>query len=201
MPSHPWEAIYLTLRATFPDDRYHMGAAVTDITPEAGRAVAAVTGPQRLESDILIAADGANSALRHQLVPDAVPHYAGYVAWRGTLDQADAPERLVSFLDDAFTFCEARSGGHMLVYFIPGDGADAAPGRRRLNWVWYVRAEDQDLSRKGYYCRSRAWLRDLHGQLFPGIPAALAGLPSAACSSRSAKPTKSNFPNSKQVSI
>jgi hypothetical protein len=25
----------------------------------------------------------------------------------------------VSFLDDAFTFCEARSGGHMLVYFIP----------------------------------------------------------------------------------
>ena len=35
----------------------------------------------------------------------------------------------------------------MLVYFIPGDGADASPGRRRLNWVWYVRADDQDLSR------------------------------------------------------
>jgi len=142
-----WEAIYLTLRATFPDDRYHIGAAVTDITPEAGRAVAAVTGRQRLESDILIAADGANSPLRHRFLPDAAPQYAGYVAWRGSLDEADAPERLVSFLDDTFTFCEARSGGHMLVYFIPGDGADASPGRWRLNWVWYVRANDQDLSR------------------------------------------------------
>lgn len=142
-----WEAIYLTLRATFPDDRYHMGAAVTDTTQNAGRVVSVVTGRQRLESDILIAADGANSPLRHHFLPDAAPHYAGYVAWRGTLDEADAPERLASFLDDAFTFCAARSGGHMLVYFIPGDGGDTSAGHRRLNWVWYVRAEDQDLSR------------------------------------------------------
>jgi hypothetical protein len=40
----------------------------------------------------------------------------------------------VHFFDDAFTFCEARSAGHILVYFIPGDGADTAPGKRRLNW-------------------------------------------------------------------
>jgi hypothetical protein len=26
-----WEAIYETLRATFPDDRYHMEAAVSDV--------------------------------------------------------------------------------------------------------------------------------------------------------------------------
>jgi len=59
--------------------------------------------------------------------------YAGYVAWRGTLDEADAPPDLVRFFDDAFTFCEARSAGHILAYFIPGDGADTAPGKRRLN--------------------------------------------------------------------
>jgi len=47
--------------------------------------------------------------------------------------------------DDAFTFCEARSTGHILAYFIPGDGAD--PGKRRLNWVWYVGVGEADLPR------------------------------------------------------
>jgi hypothetical protein len=53
---------------------------------------------------------------------------------------------MVRFFDDAFTFCEARTGGHILTYFIPGDGADATVGRRLLNWVWYVRADEADLA-------------------------------------------------------
>jgi 2-polyprenyl-6-methoxyphenol hydroxylase-like FAD-dependent oxidoreductase len=141
-----WEAIYLTLRATFTDKGYHMGAAVTDITPEATGVVAAI-GRDPVKSDLLIAADGANSPLRRRLLPNVTPRYAGYVAWRGTLDEANAPPRLAAFLDDAFTFCEARSGGHMLVYFIPGDEADATPGKRRINWVWYVSAGDAELAR------------------------------------------------------
>ena len=51
------------------------------------------------------------------------------------------------FFDDAFTFSEARSAGHILVYFIPGDGADTTPGKRRLNWVWYVGVGEADLPR------------------------------------------------------
>src|SRR5262245_16285174 len=61
-----WEAIYLTLRATFPEDRYHMGAEIMDIAPEAARVTAAVEGREPVESDILIAADGANSPLRRR---------------------------------------------------------------------------------------------------------------------------------------
>jgi hypothetical protein len=53
----------------------------------------------------------------------------------------------VRFFDDAFTFCEARSAGHILVYFIPGDSADTTSGRRRLNWVWYVGVNEADLPR------------------------------------------------------
>ena len=33
--------------------------------------------------------------------------------------------------------CEARSAGHILVYFVPGYGAETSRGKRRLNWVWY----------------------------------------------------------------
>lgn len=142
-----WEAIYKTLRATFPDDRYHMGTSILDVTQIGSRIVAAVDGRDPIESDLLIAADGANSAHRRQLLPDVSPDYAGYVAWRGTLDEATAPPHLVSFFEDAFTFCESQSGGHILVYFIPGDGADVRPGHRRLNWVWYVGADDAELAR------------------------------------------------------
>src|ERR1700675_929180 len=92
-------------------------------------------------------AEGAQSPTRRRFLPDLSSTYAGYVAWRGTLDEADAPPDLVRFFDDAFTFCEARSAGHILVYFIPGDSADTTPGRRRLNWVWYVGVNEADLPR------------------------------------------------------
>jgi len=144
-----WEAIYTTLLATLPADRYHMGSMLSDIEEqEGGRLIsAAINGKERIEADVLVCADGAQSANRRRLLPDVASSYAGYVAWRGTLDEADAPAELVRFFDDTFTFCEARSGGHILVYLIPGDGADPTPGKRRLNWVWYVAADEAERDR------------------------------------------------------
>jgi 2-polyprenyl-6-methoxyphenol hydroxylase-like FAD-dependent oxidoreductase len=101
---------------------------------------AIVEGQGRIVADVLVCADGAQSASRRRLLPDVASQYAGYVAWRGALDEDAAPADLVAYFDDAFTFSEARSGGHILVYFIPGEGADSTPGKRRLNWVWYVKA-------------------------------------------------------------
>jgi 2-polyprenyl-6-methoxyphenol hydroxylase-like FAD-dependent oxidoreductase len=134
-----WEAIYVTLKTAFPADRYHMGAALSDVTTQAGgRVNVSVQGRGRLEVDLLVCADGAQSSSRRRLLPEIDSLYAGYVAWRGVVDEADAPAALSRFFDGAFTFSEARSGGHILAYFIPGQGANSAPGRRRLNWVWYV---------------------------------------------------------------
>jgi len=137
-----WEAIYTTLRAALPADRYHMGSVLSGFE-QASNATpisAIIEGRGRVVADVLVCADGAQSASRRRLLPDVASHYAGYLAWRGTLDEADAPADLVAYFDDAFTFSEARSGGHILVYFIPGEGADSTPGKRRLNWVWYVKA-------------------------------------------------------------
>jgi 2-polyprenyl-6-methoxyphenol hydroxylase-like FAD-dependent oxidoreductase len=140
-----WEAIYHTLAAAFPSERYHRGAALTDFGNREGAVQAHIDGHGVVEVDVLVAADGAQSPTRRRFLPALSPTYAGYVAWRGTLDEADAPPDLVRFFDDAFTFCEARSAGHILVYFIPGDGTDATPGKRRLNWVWYVGVDEADL--------------------------------------------------------
>jgi 2-polyprenyl-6-methoxyphenol hydroxylase-like FAD-dependent oxidoreductase len=139
-----WEAIYRTLRAMFPDDRYHTGSQILFPVQTEDRVSASLASGPVITSDLFIAADGSNSEIRHRLLPDVHPSYAGYVAWRGTVDEADAAPDIRSFFDETFTFSEARSGGHILAYFIPGANADVRPGHRRLNWVWYVRATEQE---------------------------------------------------------
>jgi 2-polyprenyl-6-methoxyphenol hydroxylase-like FAD-dependent oxidoreductase len=142
-----WEAIYLTLRAAFPRAHYHTEAALEGFENINEGVCADIAGHGQIRADLLICADGAQSETRRRLLPQVQPHYAGYIAWRGTVDEALAPPDLVGFFDDIFTFSEARSGGHILVYFIPGTKADTSEGRRQLNWVWYVHANDGDLER------------------------------------------------------
>jgi 2-polyprenyl-6-methoxyphenol hydroxylase-like FAD-dependent oxidoreductase len=142
-----WEAIYRTLATAFPADRYHQGATLTELDNREGAVQAHIDRHGLVEADVLVAADGAQSPTRRRFLPELSATYAGYVAWRGTLDEADAPPDLVRFFDDAFTFSEARSAGHILAYFIPGDGADTTQGKRRLNWVWYVGVGEADLPR------------------------------------------------------
>ena len=147
MPQHftSWEAIYLPLRAAFPDARYHVGAALERLENTNETVHVDIAGHGQITADLLICADGAQSETRRRLLPQVQPHYAGYIAWRGTVDEALAPNDLVAFFDDTFTFSEARSGGHILVYFIPGAKADTSWGNRQLNWVWYVTVSDDEL--------------------------------------------------------
>ena len=151
-----WEAIYLTLRAAFPDAHYHTGAALEGFENMDETVHADIAGHGGITADLLICTDGAQSEARRRLLPEVQPHYAGYIAWRGTVDEALAPPELVSFFDNTFTFSEARRGGHILVYLIPGANADTSEGHRQLNWVWYVAASDDEL---------RQLLTDRHGVL------------------------------------
>ncbi len=137
-----WSAIYRTLRSIFPDEHYHVGSVLTGFTQTDGRVLSRFAERGEIETDLLVCADGSQSEMRRQLLPEVERRSAGYVAWRGTLEEEGAPPELVRFFDRSFTFCEARSGGHILCYFIPGPGDATEPGRRRLNWVWYVSVAD-----------------------------------------------------------
>lgn len=44
-------------------------------------------GTHTLTSSLVIVADGSTSALREILLPDVKRQYAGYVSWRGTIDE------------------------------------------------------------------------------------------------------------------
>jgi 2-polyprenyl-6-methoxyphenol hydroxylase-like FAD-dependent oxidoreductase len=137
-----WNAIYRTLRSAFAPERYHMGSTLVRIDQAPGRVVAQLSGRGAVEADLLVCADGSQGQSRRRLLPDVNPRYAGYVAWRGTLEESSAPPALAGSFDGSFTLCEARSGGHILCYLIPGSGASTRAGERWLNWVWYVNVPD-----------------------------------------------------------
>src|SRR5215472_5037113 len=137
-----WHAIYRTLRSIFPDEHYHSGSALTGFTQADGRLRPRFVEHGEVEADLLVCADGSQSETRPQLLREVERRYAGYIAWRGTLEEGAAPAELVRFFDQSFTVCEARSSGHILCYFIPGPGDATEPGQRRLNWVWYVNVPD-----------------------------------------------------------
>jgi len=109
-----WHAIYRTLRSIFPDEHYHAGPALTGFTQTDGRVLSRFAEHGEVEADLLVCADGSQSEMRRQLLPEVKQCYAGYVAWRGTLEEEGMPPELARFFDQSLTFCEARSGGHIL---------------------------------------------------------------------------------------
>jgi 2-polyprenyl-6-methoxyphenol hydroxylase-like FAD-dependent oxidoreductase len=137
-----WSAIYRTLRAGFPDAHYHGASTLADFAADADGVAARFAEGHAVAADLLVCADGSRSGARRRLLPETAPRQAGYVAWRGTLEEASAPPALVRSFDDAVAFGAARSGGHILCYLIPGAGDATEAGRRRINWVWYVPVPD-----------------------------------------------------------
>jgi 2-polyprenyl-6-methoxyphenol hydroxylase-like FAD-dependent oxidoreductase len=141
-----WEAIHAALRSAVPDECYRAGSEVVTVSQTGSKVSATLDDGSQVESDLFVAADGSGSAIRRKMLPDIDARYAGYVAWRGTLDEGKVPPDLLPFFDDLFTFSEARGGGHMLAYFIPGSDGAVEKGSRRLNWVWYVHVGLADLT-------------------------------------------------------
>ena len=145
---------------------------------QTGSKVSATLGDGSVvESDLFVAADGSGSAIRRKMLPDIEARYAGYVAWRGTLDESNVAPDLLPFFNDLFTFSEAPSGGHMLAYFIPGSDGAVAAGSRRLNWVWYVHVgladltpfeEKDDRSPSGNYRHQNNWACKRSPKTFTG---------------------------------
>ena len=100
------------------------------------------------DASLVIAADGVRSTIRAQLFPEAKPAYAGYVGWRGMMEEAEFSPRAHAELFNDLTFCLIE-GEQFLGYPVAGSEDGLAPGKRRYNWVWYrPAAEDgvlQDL--------------------------------------------------------
>jgi 2-polyprenyl-6-methoxyphenol hydroxylase-like FAD-dependent oxidoreductase len=138
-----WDVLLHELELLIGEEAIHRGLALRDL-PENGESGAVLLSDgSRRSADIVIAADGIGSQARQILFPDVRPHYAGYVAWRGTVAETKLSSAVVDLFSDSFTSFE-RNGTSILTYEIPGENGETEPDHRRLNWVWYENVRDAD---------------------------------------------------------
>jgi 2-polyprenyl-6-methoxyphenol hydroxylase and related FAD-dependent oxidoreductases len=131
-----WSLLYRAMKNALPAEIVHAGETFVDFHMEGERIVAQFESGRSEQADLLIGADGIRSTLRRRLLPEVVPAYAGYVAWRGLVEEADLPLHAADVLRDRFTF-QQDEGHSALAYLIPGENDATAVGARRWNWVWY----------------------------------------------------------------
>src|SRR3954447_887623 len=123
--------LYRGLLDAFGIERYHLANEVAHVDNRGDVATLALTDGQTLAADLVVCADGIRSTGRRIMLPDAQFRYAGYVAWRGTIDSASLSDRAARILMDAFTY-RILPRGHLLTYPIPGPD-----GSMLFNWLWY----------------------------------------------------------------
>lgn len=132
-----WNTIYRALLSLFDASRYALGAEVTGFSQDGDTVTATLLSGARIETDLLVCADGVGSAARTRLLPEVRPAYAGYVAWRGTLPERDLSPGARKVLGGAITY-QVLPHSHVLVYPIPALDGSLAAGDRLMNIVWYV---------------------------------------------------------------
>jgi 2-polyprenyl-6-methoxyphenol hydroxylase-like FAD-dependent oxidoreductase len=136
-----WARLYHLLKDAFPAERYHFGRTLVRVEQDAGSVTAVFADGSRETADLLVATDGIRSTVRAQFAPEAKPKYAGYVAWRGLVEESalSAPTRAALF--ERFAFC-LPPREQMLGYPVAAANDSTKPGERRWNFVWYRPADE-----------------------------------------------------------
>ena len=144
-----WGRLHTLLIAAFPQDRYHLGHAGVRVEQDDATVTVQFNNGAKATGELLIGADGIRSAVRQQFAPEARPQYAGYVAWRGLVEEQALSADTHRDLFPRFAFSLAPRE-HMLGYPVAGFNNSTRAGERCFNFVWYrpTRAEDElpDLS-------------------------------------------------------
>jgi 2,6-dihydroxypyridine 3-monooxygenase len=131
-----WHSIYRALLGCFGRRRYHLGKEMADFQQQGEHVQVRFADGSTAAFDLLVCADGISSHARAVLQPQARPAYAGYVAWRGTVEEGRLSRAVRDLLADSICY-QVAPDSHILQYPIPALDGSVVPGRRLANFVWY----------------------------------------------------------------
>ena len=159
-----WGLIYRFLRKQIPKENYHSEHCLRNLSFSGNSVTSVFTNGDDVTTDWLIGADGARSQVRKILAPTIRPIYAGYLGWRGLIDENLIPKAVADQLSLQMAFGMAP-GGHWLGYLVAGPDDALNEGNRWYNWGWYRTADEDSL---------QDHLTDTNGEFHhTGIPAHL----------------------------
>lgn len=148
-----WDRMYSALKQAFPIEHYHAGMVLERVEQDERRVVAMFANGERAEGDLLIGADGMHSTVRQQFMPEIVPRYVGYVAWRGVVEESQIQPQWRAPTSDGLIFCLVDGE---LALSIPMPAQDELGHGRRRMFVWFRPAE--------YGSTLRQWCTDATGR-------------------------------------
>ena len=131
-----WHGIYRALLGCFGRRRYHLGKEMAGFQRQGEQVRVRFADGSSAAYELLVCADGIASNARAVLQPQARPAYAGYVAWRGTVDEGRLSRAVRDLLADSICY-QVAPDSHILLYPIPALDGSVVPGRRLANFVWY----------------------------------------------------------------
>jgi 2-polyprenyl-6-methoxyphenol hydroxylase-like FAD-dependent oxidoreductase len=131
-----WSRLYRALLDALPPGSCRFGKKLMRVEQNDDGVIAIFADGSTARGDLLVGADGIRSTVRTQYLPAVQPVYAGYVAWRATLDEADVPPDIWREVVGLYAFC-LPDGEQLISYAVPGRDNDTAIGRRAYNIVWY----------------------------------------------------------------
>ena len=136
-----WALVFNPLAAAFPADRYHGGREVVGLEQQPDRVIARLADGATFAADVLIGADGFRSTVRGLLAPDVQPHYGGYVAWRGLVEEQALSPAFRAETFDIFSFVFPKQSQY-IGYPVAGADESVQPGSRRYNFLWYYPVDE-----------------------------------------------------------
>jgi 2-polyprenyl-6-methoxyphenol hydroxylase-like FAD-dependent oxidoreductase len=136
-----WSSLFTLLHSAFPQQHYHLGVELLDVRQTGEGVVAFLSSGEEVAADLVVGADGVRSRVRGLLAPQIEPSYAGYVAWRGIMDETDLSSRFMTDTFDRFSFC-FPPGGQFIGYPLLGQDGSNSKGARRYTYLWYTHVND-----------------------------------------------------------
>jgi 2,6-dihydroxypyridine 3-monooxygenase len=137
-----WTTLFANLLDNLPPDRYRLGNEVAGIEPADDRVRVVTVDGFSMTADLVVCADGITSSSRRRLLPEVAPKYAGYLGWRGVVQESELDRKIFDHLYEAITYSTPPLS-HILAYPIPNHRGTSP--ERVLNFVWYRNLEEGPL--------------------------------------------------------
>ena len=132
-----WQYLFSILREQISNDDYFMGDDCIKIEQNKDKAIAFFENGKKKETDLIIVANGIKSELRTYVDNKAYPQYAGYVGWRGVVNEEEISKKSLETLSNYFIVVLPYNQ-QIASYPIAGEGKNPFKiGERRINWIWY----------------------------------------------------------------